>query len=215
MILDALTAEADALRNAFLGLDDASYDRPTGCEPWTVKDLLAHVLVASRRIPVMLAGPTPPRAEVSALEYFHGDKLGGDFDRERVEAAQRDARWFASGHQIVDAIVDAVQESVRLVRTEQEDRLVFTRWGEAMVLLEYVETRVFELAVHGLDLANALGRAPWMTEAAARVTADVLLEGGDASPPEDTVAFIARATGRVPVAETELSENLLWPRRDF
>ena len=212
MILDALTAEADELRNGFLGLDDEAYDRPTGCEPWTVKDLLAHVLVACRRIPVMLAGPTPARAEVSALEYFHGDKLGGDVDRERVEAAQRDARWFQSGYQIVDAIVDAVGESVRLVRAEPEDRLVYTRWGEAMALMEYVKTRVFELAVHGLDLAYALDREPWMTSGAAQVTADVLLENGNLSPPEDTVAFIAQATGRVAVAQTEVSEKFLWPR---
>ena len=178
-----------------------------------MKDLLAHVLVACRRIPVMLAGPTP-RAEVSALQYFHGDKLGGDVDRERVEAAQRDARWFRSGHQIVEAIVDAVQESVRLVRAEPEDRLVYTRWGEAMTLVEYVKTRVFELAVHGIDLAHALDREPWTTEAAARVTADVLLEGGDATPPEDVVRFIAAATGRVPVSQSELSERFLWPRVD-
>jgi hypothetical protein len=122
---------------------------------------------------------------------------------------------FASGHELVEGVVVAVDETAERVRAEPADRLVFTRWGEPMLLAEYLKTRVFELTVHGLDVALALGRTPWTTEPAAAVTAAVLLEGVDAEPPWDEVTFIAKATGRAPLSQEEAAtarEMLLWPR---
>lgn len=216
VIVEALAAEARALETALGDLPESGFGRPTGCEPWTVKELLAHLLVACRRVPGMLTGPAPARAEVSALAYFHGDKLGGAFDEERIAAAQRDAASFSSGRDLVDAVVAAVEETAARASEEPADRLVYTRWGEPMYLIEYLETRVFELAVHGLDLALALGRDAWMTRAAAAVTVGVLCEGGARPRVDwDDVTFIATATGRRPVTDDELSAAraaVLWPR---
>ena len=67
--------------------------------------------------------------------------------------------------------------------------------------------------MHGLDLAAALDREPWMTIEAARVTEDLLLPCGAAGLRAETgwdrVGLIARLTGRHPVtpAETELIES--------
>jgi hypothetical protein len=69
-----------------------------------------------------------------------------------------------------------------------------------MTLTDFLTTRVVEVAVHGIDLADALDRPRWTTpEAAQTVTA--LLLGHDhaaalAGLGLDQVAFIAKATGR-------------------
>ena len=67
--------------------------------------------------------------------------------------------------------------------------------------------------MHGLDLAAALDREPWMTIQAAQVTEDLLLPAGAAAGLRaetgwDRVGLVARLTGRHPAtpAETGLIE---------
>ena len=69
------------------------------------------------------------------------------------------------------------------------------------------------LAVHGLDLAAALDRGPWMTPLAAEVTEELLLPAGNrlrADAGWDRVTLIAKLTGRCPAtsAESALIEAL-------
>jgi uncharacterized protein (TIGR03083 family) len=40
---DLMATEADRLARYFAGLDDAAWSRATGCEGWSVRDLLAHL----------------------------------------------------------------------------------------------------------------------------------------------------------------------------
>jgi hypothetical protein len=44
----------------------------------------------------------------------------------------------------------------QLCRAEPEDRVVRAGHGDAMLLSQFLVTRVVEVAVHGLDLAEAL-----------------------------------------------------------
>jgi hypothetical protein len=83
-----------------------------------------------------------------------------------------------------------------------------------MLLTEFLRTRVLELAVHGLDLAAALDREPWVTVQAAEVTEGLLLPAAAAARLRaetgwDRVGLIARLTGRHPVTpfETELIQS--------
>ena len=80
-----------------------------------------------------------------------------------------------------------------------------------MLLTEFTRTRVFELAVHGLDLAAALHRRPWMTTQAAQVTEELLLPAPVATELRaaagwDQVTLVAKLTGR---AATSAAENQL------
>jgi hypothetical protein len=85
-----------------------------------------------------------------------------------------------------------------------------------MLLTEFTRTRVLELAVHGLDLAKALDREPWMTAPAAQVTGELLLPSPDAAAELrttaswDQVTLIAKLTGRATTtaAETKLIQSL-------
>jgi hypothetical protein len=76
-----------------------------------------------------------------------------------------------------------------------------------MTVDDFLTTRVVELGVHGLDLAAALGRQPWLTEPAAEVITDLLLGAANPSVLDDLgwrrPTFIAKATGREPLTEAE------------
>jgi len=190
------------------GLSEADFDRPTRCEPWSVRELLAHVLVACDRLPAMLAGDAPPSADVPAWGYFRKDaRFSDDANATRVGTARNDAASFPTGGDLTGAVAAAVRAMVDVAASEPADRTVRTRWGDAMLLDDFLATRVLELVVHGLDLARALGRAPWASDAAAAVTLAVLVDGS----PDDSLArtgcnaveLIERATGRVPINDDE------------
>ncbi|MEH1166541.1 maleylpyruvate isomerase N-terminal domain-containing protein [Micromonospora sp. CPCC 205539] len=85
------------------------------------------------------------------------------------------------------------------------ERVVRTRHGDAMRLAEFLRTRVVEVGVHGLDLAAALDRPPWLTPQAAAVIAD-LLTGGRSVPAGlgwDELTVIRKTTGRAELTGPE------------
>ncbi len=213
LVLDALDAEGAAAAEVMLGVAEDDFERPTRCEPWSVRALLAHLLVASNRLPVMLAAPEPPEPQppdalVSAAGYYRPDeRFGRDATRTRITTATSDGATFTTGRALAEAFDGACKEMVIVARPEPPRRLVRTRWGDVMSLSDFLVTRVAELGIHGLDLAEGLGRTPWLTAPAADVIAWLLL--GDTpidSVPGlgwDRLTLIEAATGRRPVSDTE------------
>ncbi|MEH1014674.1 maleylpyruvate isomerase N-terminal domain-containing protein [Micromonospora sp. CPCC 206060] len=204
---EAFRAECGRLTEILAGLDGNLLDRPTGCPPWAVRDLVAHVLTGAGRLTGMLAAEPPPRAEVDAAAYFGAAKFTPGVDHERVAAARREAATLPAGPALAaefDQTWRAVYDAVGAV---PPGRVVRTRHGDAMAVGEFLVTRVVEVAVHGLDLAAALHRPVWLTGAAAEVVARLLV--GDAVVPAgldwDRRTLIAKATGRAPLTDVERS----------
>ncbi len=84
--------------------------------------------------------------------------------------------------------------------------MVLTRHGDAMLLTDFMLTRVVEVAVHGLDLADALGREPWLTAPAGDLVLHLLtgsganqVDGLGLSRPQ----FLRKVTGRQPLSALE------------
>ena len=79
-----------------------------------------------------------------------------------------------------------------------------------MVLSEFLTTRIVESAVHGLDVADAAGREPWLTTAAAEHLQQLLF-GPDwhtsvAALGWDPVTVLRKTTGRGSVTAQEDAE---------
>jgi hypothetical protein len=79
--------------------------------------------------------------------------------------------------------------------------------SDAMLLSEFLLTRLVEVAVHGLDLADALGREPWLTWAAGELIVGLLVGPDQAGMVRelgwDTAKFVRKATGREPLEGQE------------
>ncbi|RGC67263.1 mycothiol-dependent maleylpyruvate isomerase [Micromonospora sp. MW-13] len=197
--------ECATLGGVLRGLGPADLDRPTGCPPWRVRELVAHVSTGVGRLAGMLSAPTPGRAEVDAAGYFGAAKFTPEVDRARIDSARREARELPDPAAVAAEFDRAWQAADDAVGRQPPGRVVRTRHGDAMALSEFLLTRVVEVGVHGLDLAAALGRAPWLTPDAAEVVA-ALLTGGRDVPAElgwDRLALVSRATGRVPLTGRE------------
>nr|WP_236647112.1 maleylpyruvate isomerase N-terminal domain-containing protein [Micromonospora acroterricola] len=203
----AFRAECARLAEILAGLDEADLDRPTGCPPWTVRELIAHVRTGVGRVTDMLAAPAPPTAEVDAAAYFGAAKFTPEVDAARIAGGRRDARQVD-----LDALPADLERVWRAadaaVAAAPPERVVRTRHGDAMRLVEFLRTRVVEVGVHGLDLAAALDRRPWLTAPAAEVIAD-LLTGGRAVPAGlrwDRLTLIRKTTGRAALTGVERAE---------
>ncbi|MGX6600892.1 maleylpyruvate isomerase N-terminal domain-containing protein [Micromonosporaceae bacterium Da 78-11] len=208
--LGAFRVEAEGLSRAVGDLSDEEWCLPTRCEPWTVRELLGHVRVVIGWLPGMLTAADPGRAGVSAVEYYRSDdRFAAQTNAARIGLAQDYAADQGNGAALVEDFTATWQLVDRLCRAELETRVVRTRHGDAMLLSQFLLTRVVEIAVHGLDVADALGRPPWLT----RQAEDIVLELQLGPDRMDAVrelgwgrlGFLRRATGRQPLGSTDVA----------
>lgn len=148
---------ADGWADLVTRVTEADLDRPALGE-WTVRDLIGHTTRAFTTIETYLADPPGPDAVwlPSAAAYFRTALAGADHGE--VAARGREAGVALGADPVAEAIGRA-RAVVELVEGTPDSAPLMTRFG-AMLLVDYLPTRAFELTVHGLDLARALGRAP-------------------------------------------------------
>ncbi|MFF8380485.1 maleylpyruvate isomerase family mycothiol-dependent enzyme [Streptomyces sp. NPDC015661] len=213
-VLEAFERECGALGDAVAGLSEAEWNLPTRCTPWTVRDLLGHVCVVIDWLPAMLDAPAPDEAEISATEYYRpDDRFSPRTNGKRIALAQERAAGSADGAGGAGFAGDFAatwRRAARSCRAQAGGRTVRTRHGDAMLLSEFLLTRVVEVAVHGLDLADALGREAWLTPAAGDVVTELLL-GAEQTTAVDELGwsrprFLRKATGREPLDEAEAAQ---------
>jgi uncharacterized protein (TIGR03083 family) len=199
----ALAAEADVLCAVLAPLTAADLGRASPCPPWTAGELTCHVIIGARRIAQALSGPDDPATSlITTVGYYRADeRFSSEVNADRMDAARSLARQLGEADAIRTELTRACAESVRLLVSAPADRAVRTRHGDWMLLTDFARTRVVELGLHGLDLAVALDRPPWLTGDAATVLEELLLPAGNAARLRtelgcDRAALIALLTGR-------------------
>lgn len=225
--LEVFIAEAERLSERLRELDDDVWDLPTACEPWTVRELLGHIAVTVSWLPGMLHSTERVPADaaeplVSARDYYRPDpRFSPQTNSRRIELGQEYAqRTNGNGAATLAMFEHEWRRAAAMCAAEAEGRVVRTRHGDAMLLDDFLVTRVVEVAVHGLDLAAAVRREPWLTASAAELLM-VLLVGDDGAAGDggleraeqvrrqlawEPATFVAKATGREPVSDAERSE---------
>jgi uncharacterized protein (TIGR03083 family) len=197
----AFRAEAHALAAVLAGLPDRAWARPTRCAPWLVRDVVGHLVVTLARLPGMLSAPAPDAADTSATGYYQpGDRYSEQANADRVRTAQDRVGDPAELVRELSVTARAVDEAYR---GSPPGRLVRTRHGDAMLLSDFLVTRVVELAVHGLDIADALDLPPWLTPAAASLLPPSLLGPDWHTLGWEPVTLLRKATGRAALAPEE------------
>ena len=214
VIIEAFRDESGRLLEELAAIRDAEFARPSPCPPWTVAELAFHVRMTIGRLPGMLAGPEPALEPafgglVSAAGYYRADQRFSDaVNTDRIESAQQGSAGLSGAAERASDFADVLRHALDVLLAAPAGRVVRTRHGDLMLLTEFLRTRVLELAVHGLDLAVALAREPWMTLRAAQVTEELLLPAPAAATLRartgwDRVTVIGALTGRRPVTPDE------------
>jgi uncharacterized protein (TIGR03083 family) len=206
-VLDALRDESAVLTAALEGLPGPAWERPTRCTPWLVRDLVGHIITVLARVPAMVAAPAPERPAISATEYFRADDRFSDAaNADRVRMGQERA-GSADPATLVEELGRTWREVVAVSERQPADRVVLTRHGDAMLLTEFLTTRVFEVAVHGIDVADAVDAPPWLTPAGAEHVLRMLFGPNGRTALDatgwDAATLVRKATGRAPISFVE------------
>ena len=212
---DAFRAESAALTTIVAGLTAADLERPSPCPPWTVAGLLGHVIVATGRVGQAVEAAREPGAAgplTDARGYYRPDhRFSPAVNADRIDVAAALAARAGTAAALAAELSAAGEQTLALLASAPSQAEVRTRHGDRMLLTDFAVTRVVELGVHGLDLALALDRPPWLTSPAAAVLEDLLLPdpAEAARLPEllhcDRAGVIARLTGRAKVSPAEQS----------
>jgi len=170
------------------------WDEP-GLGEWSVRDLVGHTSRALLTVETYLSAareaPDTPLDLVSAADYLVASRVGLA-DPAAVAQRGRDA-GAALGPDPAAAVHEIVDRVLALVTEQSGDAMVATPVG-GMLLDAYLPGRVFELAVHGADLAHALGVTMQPPEPA---VASALELGGHLAARSGTAGEVLRAlTGR-------------------
>src|SRR5919198_6378681 len=151
------------------------WDSP-GLGEWSVRDLVGHTGRSFVTVETYLAQPAERVERADAVEYYV-TALSTFGNPAEVAQRGRDA-GAALGPDPLGVLREQARRALELVGASDGERLLTTLVG-GMRLRDYLQTRVFELVVHTLDLAAAIGAA--------------------VEPPAEPLALCVELAARLPV----------------
>jgi len=189
-------------------LSEEDFARPTRCPPWRVKELLGHMYRDVDRLGTALAAPGDLQVELDGVSYWQSYDPVAD-GPDIADRAKEIADGYATGSELARAFDEMWPERVAAASEALEEspsRSVQT-FGPVLQLDEFLKTRVLELAVHRLDLLEALGRdrdaEPPSAEVVVTVLDGLLGEPRPAALGWTEVEYIEAGTGRRPISAEE------------
>lgn len=159
---DAYLAAADRAV-ALLSREEvaAGWARPSALDQWTVGGLAAHLAGQVLTVQRLLELPETEQQPITLDEHYGRAAWVGAAVDDPVNAGIREGgeREAAAGPQAVLAGVTRAREAVvPLLRDQPSDRVVLIPWqGWALLLDDFLTTRMMEIVVHSDDLAASVG----------------------------------------------------------
>lgn len=174
VFLSATQSFADLVRR----IPTTAWEGP-GLGAWSVRDLVGHTSRSLITVSTYLNAPAQRETVTTAADYYAAIReisagMGEDAIVERGRQAGRDLGEDPAS--AVDALVTKALADLAAV----DDPLIEVIGGLGMRLSTYLPTRTFEMAVHGIDIAHAVGI--------------------DYTPPADVLADAAALAARIAVA---------------
>jgi uncharacterized protein (TIGR03083 family) len=151
----ALLAQTDEIAGWLAGLDDAAWSAPSVLPDWTVTVLVGHLAGVVRSASGLLARPSPDRPLPLAEHLPPESAVPDDDDRTEEAALWADATPAA----VLDAFRAAAQAARETLEAVPLPSTVIISRGPAAVT-DLLLTRVWELVVHGDDLARSVPDRP-------------------------------------------------------
>lgn len=158
-----------------------------GLGVWNVRELTAHTLRGFTTVERYLAAePRVDRIVVDAADYYRTV-----LSDPNVHAGVAE-RGRAAGAQLTDPLGEGeatAQRVLALVASTADDEVVNTFVGQ-MMFVEYLVTRVAEVALHTLDLQRACGQPTFLATSTSSVVVALMAELAD------PVTLLLALTGR-------------------
>src|SRR5262249_11016231 len=152
MIREAYEIAAGLFVNTVEQIGARQWEQP-GLGVWTVRDLVGHTSRALLTVEMYLAKPANQREVIRPVDYYL--RAQASLADPGSVAARGRAAGMALGPDPIVAVRDIAARVLAQVKTASDEVLVSTPVG-GMRLIDYLPSRIFELAVHTLDLAAAL-----------------------------------------------------------
>lgn len=159
---------------------------------WTIRMLVGHLSRSFVTLIEYSSQIADKRSVASAADYYL-------VTAQAVDPAAIHARAQHAADALGERPLEAVQslrDRAMTVLASIGDPIIPTIAG-GMLLSDYVPTRTFELAVHSLDLARALGRPDDLPPAVAGAALDLAVAIADRRG--QTQSLLLALTGRVPL----------------
>lgn len=163
----------------------------SGLGVWTIRDLVGHTSRALLTVEMYLAKPAMQRDVMRPADYFLRAQAGLA-DPASVAARGREA-GAALGPDPIAAVQDIAARVLAQVQTASDAALISTPVG-GMRFIDYLPSRIFELAVHTLDIAAALLVTVTLPESVATIALHLVADM--TVRPEKATAMLLAATGR-------------------
>ncbi len=187
---------ASAFHDLVTRIPAESWDEPALGE-WTLRSLVGHTTRAILTVESYLALDDPGLPNVANAEAYYARVYRDLTDPASVAARGVEAGiWL--GADPAQAVADAIARAMALVDTAGPERIV-SIGGLGIELGEYLRTRVFELVMHSIDIADATGVPHG--QPADSVTATLHLAAGVAAARGDGEALLRSLTGRATMPE--------------
>jgi hypothetical protein len=206
--LHTLAVELDRVEQAFRGLSESDWRRPTLLQPlnethecWTLFELAGHFDISIGLTRMLIADPQQGQVGRDRVSFFI-------FHRPEVAPVVYDYAYTMVAGKSPAQMPDVLHET--FTKTIEESRAtppatVGSGYYALMQLGEFVPSRVVEAVVHGLDLTDALGADPIATAEGVALTAAILDEllarrtvAGRPADLADDMAWVRAASGRSP-----------------
>ena len=199
--LRTLAAELDQVEQAFRGLSESDWRRPTLLQPydaaqahWTLFELAGHFDISIGLTRMLIAGQQTGQVGRDRVSFFI-------FHRPEVAPVVYDYAYTMVAGKTPEQMPDVLHET--FTKTIEESAAtpptaVGSGYYALMQLGEFVPSRVVEAVVHGLDLTDALGTGPIATSEGVATTAAIFDE------------LLARRT--VPGRPADLADDMAWVR---
>lgn len=204
--VDLLEVELERVLEGFRRVGADEWSLSTGLEPldpslphWTVFELAGHFDISIGLTRMLIAEPSDGQPGRDRVSFFI-------FPRSEVAPVVYDyAYTMVGGKQpsdMVEVLTETFTKTIEDARATPPDT-VGSGYYALMRLDEFLQSRVLEAVVHGLDLTDALGWQPAATDDGIRLTAGILDEllarrtvGGRPADLGDDLQWIRAASGR-------------------
>jgi hypothetical protein len=204
-IVDALEEELNACDKVLSGLTETDWSAETklvpltDATPWTVRVLAYHIDFAMNLASELIANPqeTQIARDYGSFYIFDRSTVGPAVYQYMVDLAGETPATDVHAH------LRYTSKALVAAAGNTPEHLVGPAYFGPMKLRDMIVTRVVEAVVHGLDLADALGRAPHATDRATAITAATMDElltrsayPGRPADLQDDLTFVRVAAGR-------------------